>query len=275
MIKYFVLWIALVHVMSFGVPNLDQIEFAACIGEEIVEGQSPVDAYATCEAQHNLEMTAKHTVARPEVERSSRNHHDSPSTLSLRQDGTRKDFVECIESERAGGLASVDAFEVCEAQQSLTLVERRRLQDPCTHAPTPNPTPMPTPSPTPPTPGPTPSPTPSPTPGSLSRAVCKGVAAGYEHSCGVRGGDGHAVCWGDNTYDGATPPTPRTAIVITAAGYEFGMAVRSSDAKPLCVVVVVDGRAMRCVVHMRRVASAECAVAAPLFACVYNSKAAR
>ena len=93
---------------------------------------------------------------------------------------------------------------------------------------------------------------------------CKKVSAGNVHSCGVRGGDGHAVCWGDNTDNGATPPTPGVAIVIIAAGYYFGMAVRSSDGKPLCVVVVVDGRAMR----MRRVAAAECAVAAPLLVCV-------
>ena len=91
---------------------------------------------------------------------------------------------------------------------------------------------------------------------------CKKVAAGSAQSCGVRGGDGHAVCWGYNGNNGATPPTPGVAIVIIAAGAYFGMAVRSSDGKPLCVVV--DGRAMR----MRRVAAVECIVAVLLLVCI-------
>ena len=79
------------------------------------------------------------------------------------------------------------------------------------------------------------------------------------------------MCWGDNSYNGATPPTPGVAIVIIAAGINFGMAVRSSDGKPLCVVVVDDGCAMR----MRRVSAAECAVAALLLVCVCSGRAAR
>ena len=219
-------------------PSVDQVQLVTCAYGEITAGMSPSDALEACEAQHNSEMT----VERLDDKYSSGSvHNDDESVTTTKplhtEDGTREGFVECIESERAGGLTSVNALKVCEARQSFAVVERRRLQDPCTHAPTPlptpSPTPVPTPSPTPPTPGPTPSPTPSPTPGSVNRAVCRGVAAGYEHSCGVRGGDGHAVCWGDNTHYGATPPTPGVAIVIIAAGYWFGMAVRSSDGKPL------------------------------------------
>ena len=245
--KYFVTWIVVAHVMFFdmrvaALPNVDQVEFAACIVEEVGVGQSPGDAYATCEAQHDLEVTAKHTVTRHvtrvEVERSS--SRDSPPALSMRQDGTREDFVECIESERAGGLTSVDAFQVCESQQNFAVVERRRLQDPCTHAPTPlptpSPTPVPTPSPTPPTPGPTPSPTPSPTPGSAGNGICKGVAAGAHHSCGIRGGDAHVVCWGHNGYGGeSTYPNPGEAVVAVGAGGSsnqvYSNALRVSDGR--------------------------------------------
>ena len=112
--KYFVTWIVVEHVMFFNMhvaalPNVDEIEFVTCVYDEITVGLSPGDAYTTCEAQHDLEVTAKHTVTghvtRVEVERSSRN---SPIASSMRQDGTREDFVGCIESERAGGRVSVD-----------------------------------------------------------------------------------------------------------------------------------------------------------------------
>ena len=150
MVKYFVTWIVVVHVIFFdmhvaALPKVDQIEFAACIVEEVGVGLSPGDAYAACEAQHDLEVTAKHTVTHVEVERSS--SRNSPPASSMRQDGTREDFVECIVYKKAGGLTSMDAFQVCESQQNFAFVERRRLQDLCTHAPTPVPTPSPTPVP--------------------------------------------------------------------------------------------------------------------------------
>ena len=71
------------------------------------------------------------------------------------------------------------------------------------------------------------------------------MAAGYKHSCGVRSVDGHAVCWGDNTNGGATPPSPGEAIVVIAAGNENSVAIRSSDGKPLCVCCFAHRRNRR------------------------------
>ena len=71
--------------------------------------------------------------------------------------------------------------------------------------------------------------------------VRKGVVAGYWHSCGIRGGDGHPICWGsDNnnwhsspTDEGAaTPPVPGVGVVAISAGIAFSMALRSDNGKP-------------------------------------------
>ena len=69
MVKYLVTWIVVVHVMFFdmrvaALPNVDEIEFVTCVYNEITVGLNPGDAYAACEAQHDLEVTAKHTVTR-------------------------------------------------------------------------------------------------------------------------------------------------------------------------------------------------------------------
>ena len=135
MLKYFVTWIVVAQVMSYdmhvaALPNVNQIEFVTCIGEELGVGQSPGDAYAACEAQHDLEVTAKHTVTRHvtrvEVERSS--SRDSPPALSMRQDGTREGFVECIDDERAG-VSTTEAALIKKFPQSTNVLPGGELAE--------------------------------------------------------------------------------------------------------------------------------------------------
>ena len=74
---------------------------------------------------------------------------------------------------------------------------------------------------------------------SVGYGICKGVAAGVHHSCGVRGGDGHAVCWGRSEgdwYGETIPPSPREQVNFMNAGGWFSMAIRTSDEKALCVL---------------------------------------
>src|SRR5262249_56564345 len=52
------------------------------------------------------------------------------------------------------------------------------------------------------------------------------IAAGYEHSCAIQAGTGAVVCWGNNDFGQATPPssvdgTAGTASAIAAGGAEF------------------------------------------------------
>ena len=236
--KLFMALIVIIQVMcTTALPSVDQVDYVSCILEYGNTGMSPADVFQACEAQYDMEMT----VERLDDKYSGQSHDDDESVTTTRprhtEDGTREGFVECIVDEKTGGSTSVDAFQVCESQQNFAVVERRRLQDPCTHAPTPvptpSPTPVPTPSPTPPTPGPTPSPTPSPTPGSVGNGICKGVAAGHYHSCGIRGGDAHVVCWGNNGGGESTYPNPGEEMVAVEAGGShfraYSNALRASD----------------------------------------------
>ena len=59
------------------------------------------------------------------------------------------------------------------------------------------------------------------------------MAAGYYHSCAVRDGDGHVVCWGRNGYGELTPPSPGEVVAAVSGGYYFSMALSASDGKAL------------------------------------------
>ncbi len=77
--------------------------------------------------------------------------------------------------------------------------------------------PTPAPSPTPePTPEPTPSPTPEPTP--LPSVGYTYLAVGELHTCGLRT-DGSVVCWGNNQYGQASPPSDDRFTFIVAGAY--------------------------------------------------------
>jgi alpha-tubulin suppressor-like RCC1 family protein len=59
------------------------------------------------------------------------------------------------------------------------------------------------------------------------------IAAGGDHTCGVRVADGKLVCWGDNTY-GSAPPGPSDDTFVSVASSSFETCAVRTDGRIVC-----------------------------------------